>query len=75
MAVESRDQPATADDLRILRRAVRFLETLPCGIAMTIGYDDDEASGKQIFCALQRPIREILGNAQHRNVALRKCGS
>jgi hypothetical protein len=52
---------------------MRFLETLPCGIAMTIGCDDDEAGGKRsLFCALQKAAREILGEYQHRNVALQE---
>ena len=35
--------------------------------------DDDEASGKRsLFCALQKADREILGEYQHRNVALQK---
>ena len=74
MAIESRDQPATADDLRILRRADAFLETLPCGNRHDDRVcDDDEASGKRsLFCALQKADREILGEYQHRNVALQE---
>ena len=35
--------------------------------------DDDEASGKRsLFCALQKAAREILGEYQHRNVALQE---
>ena len=35
--------------------------------------DDDEASGKRsLFCALQKADREILGEYQHRNVALQE---
>jgi len=73
-AMESRDQPATADDLRILRRADALL-----GDAAVWNRhddrvcDDDEASGKRsLFCALQKANREILGEYQHRNVALQE---
>ena len=53
---------------------MRFLETLPCGIAMDDRVcDDDEASGKRsLFCALQKADLEILGEYQHRNVALQE---
>src|SRR6185503_8315293 len=74
MAIESRDQPATADDLRILGRADALL-----GDASVWNRhddrvcDDDEASGKRsLFCALQKADREILGEYQHRNVALQE---
>ena len=74
MAIESRDQPATPDDLRILRRADALL-----GDASVWNRhddrvcDDDEASGnRSLFCALQKADREILGEYQHRNVALQE---
>ena len=74
MAIESRDQPATADDLRILRRA----DTLLGDASVWNRHDDrvcddDEASAKRsLFCALQKSNREILGEYQHRNVALQE---
>jgi hypothetical protein len=74
MGIESRDQPATADDLRILRRADAFL-----GDASVWNRhddrvcDDDEAGGKRsLFCALHKADQEILGEYQHRNVALQE---
>ena len=74
MAIEPRDQPATADDLRILRRTDALL-----GDASVWNRhddrvcDDDEASGKRsLFCALQKANRETLGEYQHRNVALQE---
>lgn len=74
MVIESRDQPATADDLRILQRADALL-----GDASVWNRhddrvcDDDEASGKRsLFCALQKADREILGEYQHRSVALQE---
>jgi hypothetical protein len=73
-AIESRNQPVTADDLRILRRADALL-----GDASVWNRhddrvcDDDETGGRRsLFCALQRADREILGEYQHRNVALQE---
>src|SRR4051794_14660939 len=74
MAIESRDQPATADDLRILRRADALLEDASVWNRHDDRLcDDDEASGKRsLFCALQKADRKILGEYQHRNVALQE---
>ena len=73
-AIESRDQPATADDLRILRRADALLGDASVWNRQDDRVcDDDEASGKRsLFCALQKADREILGEYQHRNVALQE---
>lgn len=74
MAIESRDQPVTEEDLRILQRADVLL-----GDASVWNReddrvcDDDEAAGRRsVFCALQKAAREILGEFQHRNVALQE---
>ncbi len=74
MAIESRDQPATSDDLRILRRADALLGDASVWNRRDDRVcDDDEASGKwSLFCALQKAGREILGEYQHRNVALQE---
>jgi hypothetical protein len=74
MTIESRDQPATADDLRILRRADGLLgDASVWNRADDRVCDDDEASGKRsLFCALQKANREILGEYQHRNLALQE---
>ena len=73
-AIESRNQPATADDLRILRRADALLGDASAWNRHDDRVcDDDEASGKRsLFCALQKADREILGEYQHRNVALQE---
>src|SRR4051812_11583724 len=74
MGVESRDQPVTEDDLRILQRADSLLKD----VSVWNRHDDracadDEAAGKwSLFCALQKADREILGEYQHRNVALQE---
>ena len=74
MAIEPRDQPATADDLRILRRTDALLGDASVWSRHDDRVcDDDEASGKRsLFCALQKADREILGEYQHRNVALQE---
>ena len=73
-AIESRDQPATADDLRILRRADALLgDASVWNRHDDRACDDDEASGtRSLFCALQKADLEILGEYQHRNVALQE---
>ena len=71
---ESRDQPVTEDDLRILLRADDLLkdesvwnrkDDRECA--------DDEATGKRsLFCALQRACVDVLGAYDHRRVALQE---
>ena len=71
---ESRDQPVTEDDLRILLRADDLLkdesvwnrkDDRECA--------DDEATGKRsLFCALQRACVDVLGTYDHRRVALQE---
>ena len=74
MAVESRDQAVTEDDLRILQRADSLLKDVSVwNRDDDRACDDDEAAGKwSLFCALQKADREILGEYQHRNVALQE---
>jgi hypothetical protein len=74
MAVESRDQAVTEDDLRILQRADSLLKDVSVWNRHDDRVcDDDEAGGKRsLFCALQKADREILGEYQHRNVALQE---
>lgn len=74
LRVESREQPVTEADLRILQRADALLkdpaswnrhDDRVCG--------DDEATGKRsLFCALQKADTEVLGAYEHRNVALQE---
>ena len=72
--VESREQPVTEADLRILQRADALLRDP----ASWNRHDDrvcsdDEATGKRsLFCALQKADTEVLGTYEHRNVALQE---
>ena len=74
MAIESRDQAVTENDLRILHRADALLKDVSVWNRHDDRVcDDDEAAGKwSLFCALQKADREILGEYQHRNVALQE---
>lgn len=73
-SLESRDQPVTEDDLRILVRADELLsdasvwnrtDDRECA--------DDESAGKRsLFCALHRACIDILGEYDHRRVALQE---
>jgi hypothetical protein len=72
--LEQRDQPVTADDLRILARAQDLLKD-------DAGWNrqddrecqDDEASGRRsLFCALQKACIDVLGRYDHRRVALQE---
>ena len=74
MTVESRDQAVTDDDLRILQRADSLLKDASVWNRHDDRKcDDDEAAGKRsLFCALQKANREILGEYEHRNVALQE---
>ena len=74
LRVESREQPVTEADLRILQRADALLKDP----ASWNRHDDrvcidDEATGKRsLFCALQKADTEVLGTYEHRNVALQE---
>ena len=74
LGVESREQPVTEADLRILQRADALLKDP----ASWNRQDDrvcidDEATGKRsLFCALQKADTEVLGTYEHRNVALQE---
>jgi hypothetical protein len=74
MTVESRDQAVTEDDLRILRRADSLLKDVSVWNRDDdrVCADDDAAGKWSLFCALQKADREILGEYQHRNVALQE---
>ena len=72
--LEGRDQPVTADDLRILEKAQELLKN---EAAWNRQDDrecaDDEASGKRsLFCALQKACIDVLGRYDHRRVALQE---
>jgi hypothetical protein len=72
--LERRDQPATADDLRILTRAVELLKDESVwNRADERECADDEATGKRsLFCALQKACIDVLGKYDHRRVALQE---
>lgn len=74
MAIESRDQAVTENDLRILHKADALLKDASVWNRHDDRVcDDDEAGGKRsLFCALQKADREILGEYEHRNVALQE---
>jgi hypothetical protein len=72
--LERRDRPVTADDLRIVARAKALL---PNEQVWNRNDDrectDDELSGKRsLFCALQKATIEVLGEYDHRRVALQE---
>jgi len=74
LRLESREQPVTEADLRILQRADVLLKDP----ASWNHYDDrlcddDEATGKRsLFCALKKADTEELGSYEHRNIALQE---
>ena len=72
--LEQRDQPVTAEDLRILEKAQELLKN---DAAWNRQDDrecaDDEATGKRsLFCALQKACIDVLGRYDHRRVALQE---
>jgi hypothetical protein len=71
-AVEQRDQPVTPEDLRLLKRADELLAD-----ASTWDRTDDRTCAPDqaqlsLFCALQKASVEILGEYQHRRVAMQE---
>lgn len=74
LALEHRDRPVTADDLRIVTRTKALLQN---DQVWNRNDDrectDDESSGKRsLFCALQKATIEVLGEYDHRRVALQE---
>ena len=71
---ERRDQPVTGDDLRILLRANELLKDESVWNRNDDRIcDDDEATGKRsLFCALHKACIEVLGQYEHRRVALQE---
>ena len=64
--LEQRDQPATADDLRILTKAADLLKDESVwNRADDRQCEDDEKTGKRsLFCALQRACIDVLGRVR-----------
>ncbi len=74
LELERRDRPVTADDLRIVTRTKALLQN---DQVWNRNDDrectDDESSGKRsLFCALQKATIEVLGEYDHRRVALQE---
>jgi hypothetical protein len=72
--LERRDQAVTGDDVRILTKALELLKDESVwNRADDRECADDEAVGKRsLFCALQRACIEVLGEYDHRRVALQE---
>jgi hypothetical protein len=71
-ALEQRDQPVTPDDLRLLKRADQLLAN-----ASTWDRTDDRTCSPDqrqfsLFCALHKASVEVLGEYQHRRVAMQE---
>lgn len=71
---ERRDQPVTADDLRILQKADELLSAESVWNRQDDREcEDDEKTGKRsLFCALHEACVEVLGDYDHRRVALQE---
>ena len=69
---ERRDRPATVDDLRILTEAAKLLKDESAwSLTDDRNCTDDEATGKRsLFCAVQKACILVLGEYDHRRVAL-----
>jgi len=72
--LEQRDLPVTSDDLRILEKADSLLKDESVWNRQDDREcEDDEATGKRsLFCALQKACIEVLGQYEHRRVALQE---
>lgn len=72
--LEQRNQPVTEDDLRILLKATEILKDESVWNRKDDRVcDDDESNGKRsLFCALQKACIDVLGEYDHRRVALQE---
>ena len=72
--LEQRDQPVSADDLRILTNAAELLKDESVwNRADDRECADDEKTGKRsLFCALQKACIDVLGAYDHRRIALQE---
>lgn len=71
-ALEERDQPVSTEDLRILERAEQILSTATQWDRTDDRTCSPDASQYSLFCALQKASIEILGEYQHRRVAIQE---
>ena len=72
--LERRDQPVSEEDLRILLKADELLKDESMWNRKDDrACDDDEVTGKRsLFCALQKACIDVLGQYDHRRVALQE---
>jgi len=72
--LEQRDLPVTSDDLRILEKADSLLkdESVWNRRDDRECQDDEATSKRSLFCALQKACIEVLGQYEHRRVALQE---
>lgn len=71
-ALESRRQPVTADDLRILQRAAEILSDESAWNRHDDRVCREDDTTWSLFCALHKASLETLGEYQHRRVALQE---
>ena len=70
--LEERDQPVGAEDLEILERAAALLGDASLWDRTDDRTCDPAARQLSLFCALQRASIEVLGEYQHRRVAMQE---
>jgi hypothetical protein len=71
-ALEARDRDATSEDVEILERAAEILSSPAAWDRQDDRTCDPEATRWSLFCALQKASIEVLGEYQHRRVALQE---
>jgi hypothetical protein len=71
-AYEQRGQPVDHNDLRILDRAAELLPDEAHWNRQDTRECDPEATALSLFCALQKASIEVLGQYDHRRVALQE---
>ena len=69
---EQRDRPVSEDDLKILRRAYEILDSESNWDRQDDRVCHEEDTKWSLFCALQKASIEVLGEYQHRRVALQE---
>jgi hypothetical protein len=71
-ALEARDRTATEDDLEILDRAREILASPSVWDRSDDRVCESDVDQWSLFCALQKASIEVLGEYQHRSVALQE---
>lgn len=74
LSLEQRDRPVTSEDLRILTRADEILrdESVWNRQDDRVCTDDNARGHWSLFCALEKACVEVLGQYDHRRVALQE---